>query len=509
MKKAKIFLSLFFIIILMFSLTGCSESANSQLVFEIDSMPTTLDPQLVTTETEMLIVRNIYEGLMRIDAEGNIVTAVAESYIKSGDKYTFTLKDNVLWSDGTNITANDFKFAFLRVSDPVTKSPFAEQIKCINGASEILSGKGNSSMLAVNVINDKTIEFTINSDERSFFELLCSPASMPCNEKFFMDSFGKYGRDPESVLSNGSFSLRSWNTQTLKISLRRSKNYDSNFKAKINSLSLVVNNTDTINKRLEDQTIDGVFLSNYTNLSDSFDYYSKQYISDTIWALILSEKLPIEMRQALMSCVDTDALQQIKNAFFEYSNTFLPKNAEKDILSAISDNNNNLSIEQAKQLFSDSVKKDFKGKIPTFTIYYYNNEHFKNVATCLASRWQKELGAFINIEPVAKISNLSTSEQYSISIVPFSSDQPGAKNFYAQFSANGKNSINNAEFNSILNKEINIDNANQLNKILTQNHTIKPLYYGAKIILISDSISNVLYFDEHGKIDFALAQNNG
>ncbi len=508
LKNTKKFLSIFLVIILLFSLTGCSESATSQLVFEVDSIPTTLDPQLVSTETEMLIVRNIFEGLMRFDSDGNIVTAAAKSYIKNGNQYTFTLNDNVFWSDGTNVTANDFKFAFLRAVNPITKSPFSEQIKCINGASEILSGKGNSSQLAIRVINEKTIEFTINSDENSFFELLCSPVSMPCNEQFFNDSFGKYGRDPETVLSNGSFSLRGWNTQTNKITLRRSKNYDGNFKAKINSLSLVVNNSDTIIKRLEDNTIDGVFLTDYADLLGNLDYYSKQYISDTIWALKISNKMPLEMRQALITCVDTNTLQQIKNVFYEYSNTFLPKNAEQDILLSINTNLNNTTIEQAKELFSNSVKKDFKGKIPSFTIYYYDNEHFKQVATTIAAHWQRQLGAFVNIESVNKISNLYSTDQYNIAIVPFSSDQPGAKSFYSQFSTNGKNSINNIEFNNILNQDINVENANKLNKVLTGNYTIKPLYFGAKVILLNNSVSNVLYFDEHGKIDFTFAQKN-
>lgn len=497
--------------ILLLTLVGCGESANSQIVFEIDSLPTTLDPQLASTETEMLIIRNIYEGLMRKDSNGNIVTAAAESYTKKDNTYTFTLKENLLWSDGTQITAHDFKFAFSRAVNPQTKSPFAEHLKCINGASEILSGKGNPSGLAVMVIDDKNIAFSINSDEQEFFELLCTPISMPCNEEFFVNAFGKYGRDAECVLSNGSFSLRSWNTQNKKITLRRSKNYEGDFKTTISSLSLVTNNTDTVIKRLEDDTIDGVFLSEYADLLGDLNYYSKQRISDTIWVLALNNELPVNIRQALLSTVDANSLKQIKNMFYEYSNTLLPQNAEQDILLNLTDITVKLDSQQAKEQFSDSVKKDLKGKIPNFTVYYYDNVHFKQVATTLASHWQNQLGAFVNIEPVANISNLKTihtMSKYNISILPYSSEQPGAKNFYAQFAENGKNSINNKEFNSIFNQNINIENAGKLNKILTQDHTIKPLYFGSKIILLNSNITNILYFDDYGKIDFTFAQKD-
>lgn len=496
-------------ILLTFSLVGCVESTSSQIVFEISGMPTTLDPQLVSTETEMLIVRNIYEGLMRKNVNGDIVTAAAESYTKNGNTYTFKLRDNLSWSDGTKIVADDFKFSFVRAVDPTTNSPFANQLACINGADEILSGKANPSTLSVTVKDDMTVEFSINSDENAFLELLCAPISMPCNQKFFEKSYGKYGRDVDSVLSNGSFSLRNWNTETQKITLVRSKHYDGQFIAKPYSIALVNNDFDTIHERLNEETVDGVFLNDYIAIDENSDSYTKQYISDTIWALVMSEKLPVDIRKALFSSINESALQNINNPFFEYSHTFLPKNSEQDILQSIQNNDFKLSDAEAKTLFSDSVKKDYKGKFPTISILYYDNDHFKNVATSLAAHWQSILGAFINIEPINKTSRLQSiysSDQYYIAIVPFSSEQPNARSFYSQFTTNGKNSINNKEFDNIFSQSFNEENANKLNQILTNNYKLKPLCFGSNVILMNNAITDVMYLDDYGKIDFCFAK---
>ena len=99
---------------------GCSFSSKSfELSYHLPSDPGNLDPQIATTDSAYTILSNCLEGLLTKGAGGKILPATAESYTVSADGalYTFILKANAKWSNGDNVTADDFVFAFRRLFD--------------------------------------------------------------------------------------------------------------------------------------------------------------------------------------------------------------------------------------------------------------------------------------------------------------------------------------------------------------------------------------------------------
>ena len=114
MKPISKIISLFLSAVFLLTMTACSNTDDAYIYFQLDKTPRTLDPQTAKTDVELLISQNIYEGLMRFDDKGELVCAVAESYQKQGLIYTFTLRKDAKWKNGTEITADDFVFAFRR-----------------------------------------------------------------------------------------------------------------------------------------------------------------------------------------------------------------------------------------------------------------------------------------------------------------------------------------------------------------------------------------------------------
>jgi oligopeptide transport system substrate-binding protein len=110
----------------------------------LDQFPT-LDPQLNEETAGFHVIRDLFEGLLNQDADGNLVPGVATGYEATNDNktYTFSLREDARWSNGDPVTAHDFVYAWRRAVDPATASPYAwylELTEMVN-AEAILAGE--------------------------------------------------------------------------------------------------------------------------------------------------------------------------------------------------------------------------------------------------------------------------------------------------------------------------------------------------------------------------------
>ncbi|MGN0557452.1 MAG: ABC transporter substrate-binding protein, partial [Acutalibacteraceae bacterium] len=188
-----------------------------------------LDPQLAQSDAEFTVVSNCFEGLTALDENGKTVPAAAENIdvSENGCVYTFTLRKNMLWSDGkTPVTADDFAFGLTRALLPDTRAPFASLLLSVKNAAAVHSGKAPASRLGIQAVDAATLVITLERPDRNFLQTLSAPVSLPCPRAFFESTNGKYGLDDDSVLSNGAFYLREWNTEERLISMRRFDEYN-------------------------------------------------------------------------------------------------------------------------------------------------------------------------------------------------------------------------------------------------------------------------------------------
>ena len=134
---------------------GCSqeeegpEYADKTINYHLDAEPRTLDPQIAEDSSSLLIIQAIYEGLARLDENGDPYPGAAESWDANADftQFTFHLREDAVWSsrdaDGNTIpvTAHDFVYAFRRAVAPRTGSQTCEPLYCIQNAQQIRSGE--------------------------------------------------------------------------------------------------------------------------------------------------------------------------------------------------------------------------------------------------------------------------------------------------------------------------------------------------------------------------------
>ena len=175
------------------------------------SDPPTLDPALVTDGTSYGIVIELYSGLVKLTGESNepIAMDLAESYSVSngGRTYKFILRDNLKFSDGSPITASDFKWSWERAAAPDTESPIVDEfLGDILGVQAIIDGDATTAD-GIEVIDDHTLQVTIDAPKPYFIAKLTYPIAFVLNA----DNVTSGGENwTDDLVGTGPFVLKSY-----------------------------------------------------------------------------------------------------------------------------------------------------------------------------------------------------------------------------------------------------------------------------------------------------------
>lgn len=158
------------------------------LTVRLGEVQPTLDPARVTARGGEAILFHLFENLMRWEDDGHgwAVTGYgqAESYTVDTDyagnsTYTFTLREGIVWSDGTAVTAGDFVAAWQRLADPANDLPHRMLMEAVSGYAEVQE-TGDAALLGVSAPDDRTFVVSLNGSPSYFLEEVCASAyTMP------------------------------------------------------------------------------------------------------------------------------------------------------------------------------------------------------------------------------------------------------------------------------------------------------------------------------------------
>lgn len=173
--------------------------------------PELLDPHKTSTVYEAHMLRDLFQGLVMQDAKAELIPGAAESWTVSDDGtvYTFKMRKDAVWSDGSPVTAEDFVYAFQRLEDPATGAEYASMLYPVKNAEEVNTGKAKPDEMGVKAIDAGTLEITLKSPTPYFLEMLTHQATYPVSKA----SIEKLGADwvkPGNLVSNGSYTLAEW-----------------------------------------------------------------------------------------------------------------------------------------------------------------------------------------------------------------------------------------------------------------------------------------------------------
>ena len=182
-----------------------------ELVRHIKDEPASLDPAKAVGLPEIEVIRDLYEGLVNQDEKGNIIPGVAARW-KSNDNrvWTFSLRDNARWTNGQPVTAQDFVYAWQRLVDPKTTSPFASfaALAGISNAQAIIDGKAAPDTLGVTALDARTLQVKLDKPV-PFFPALTANFSLFPVSKTAIEKSGNDWTRPGNLVGNGAFALQS------------------------------------------------------------------------------------------------------------------------------------------------------------------------------------------------------------------------------------------------------------------------------------------------------------
>ena len=153
--------------------TACGKKkAPAAIRVDLSGRVNTLDPQYCSTALERCLLKNCMEGLLRRLPDGTMAEGCAENYSVSADglRYTFTLRENLQWSDGEPLTAKDFVFAFQRIQQGSGSAAAREQFAAIAGMAA-----GERGSLGVAAPDDRTVIITLSRTDPLLPEKLAEP----------------------------------------------------------------------------------------------------------------------------------------------------------------------------------------------------------------------------------------------------------------------------------------------------------------------------------------------
>ncbi|MBE6770029.1 MAG: hypothetical protein E7548_04665 [Ruminococcaceae bacterium] len=430
MKK---FLTFFVsIFILITTLCGCGEDyKNATVYYELAAFPTTLDPSVVSDSTATMISSNIYEGLMRLDYDLNVVCGAAESYSVSGNTYTFTLRDNLKWSNGDPLTAKDFVFGLQRSVDPKTNSPSAQRLSCIKNASEIISGKLPVKNLAVSAPDDKTVVIeTVNSAQ--LLKTLTGLAAMPCNEEFFNKCAGEYGMTASTILSNGSYRIRLWDFENGKMRITKNPNYSGNFVP--NNTSVILTKDEELSpiQRLENENVDMAQIDSLSISKAKELGLNCLTFENTLWLLTVNDtKFSKDLRSVFAMTFNREKYSKSLVDGYRITSDIFPAvvKGKDTVLSPIS-----FSTVSPQTAFKNATGGKALDKI---SIVYYDDPVIRNALVDIAGNWQQLFGVTINLVPSGNLIDLQNqlkNKTYDMCLFPITAKDSSLSDYLKQFS---------------------------------------------------------------------------
>ena len=171
---------------------------------------TTADPQMVEDVSGSYFVRDLFEGLMNQDADGNLIPGVATGYTTNDakDVYTFTLRNNARWSDGNPVTAHNFVYAWRRLADPATASPYSwfADIMALENVGAVMSGESPPEALGIRALDNHTLEVRLTAS-LPYFAAMTTHASTFPSPQWTVRTFGDGWTKPGNIVGNGAYVL--------------------------------------------------------------------------------------------------------------------------------------------------------------------------------------------------------------------------------------------------------------------------------------------------------------
>ena len=503
---------------------GCGKKKADGITVQIGPNPETLDPALNSAVDGGNMLITLFETLLIIDQDNKVQPGQAEKYEVSPDglTWTFTMRDGLKWSDGTDLNAKDFEYTFKRIADTNVAAPYAETvIGMIEGYKDAIDSK-NPEKLNVKASDDgKTLTIKL-AYPCSYFDKIVAFGTMSPVQKATVEKNGdSWATKPETYVCNGPYTITEW-TPSEKIVCKKNENYKGGWDS-----SKIVNDKLTF-LLLEDssasytaytggtaQLIKDVPTEEIPTLKkDKKDEFNVDPILGTYYLSMNLNKAPFNnknVRKALSLAIDRDyvantVMQGTYTPAYNYVGTgvddvetgkFLENSKAANGGKTYISEDYKANLEEAKKALAEAGYPEGKG-FPTITYSTNDTGYHKALAEYLQQVY-KDLGITMNIDIVdwSSFTPKRRAGEYEMARNGWVMDYNDASNMIELFvSSNGNNDgkYNNPAFDKAMNdskvadKTAHFAALHEAEKIVSEDYGFIPVAYYNDFWLQSTSL---------------------
>ena len=479
---------------------------------------TSIDPGKASDQASSSVIEQVFEGLTRVQADGKTYgPGVAESWTVSedGKTYTFKLRSDAKWSNGDQVKASDFEYAWKRVLTPEFAADYANLFYVLKGAEEFNKGTGKAEDVGVKAVDDTTLEVTLKEPTAYFLELTAFYAYAPVNQAV-VEAHSDWADDlGENYVTNGAFKLASWN-HSADYTLEKSDAYWDKDNVKLD--------------KVEAEIVESEATATNKFRSGEIDYLGAPYGSvslDAIESFKADGSLKIEDQSAIYWYKTNTKDEVMQNANIRKALalaidrqglvTNVTKAEQKPALGMVPSSVAGFETdrgyfkdgdyEKAKEYLAKGLEELGK-KDPseiTVKLSFNTSEAHAAIAQYIQEGWSKNLGVKVeldNSEFQVYLDRLKTGD-FQVARLGWSADYNDATTFLNQYrtvdAGNNYTNWENAQYKELLDKATaetdatkRLDLLKQAEAILVEEMPVLPIYYYTNVSVSKPNVKGLV-----------------
>lgn len=497
-------------------------SSGSKKVLRLNNNeePGSLHPGTAQGTHDSWILEHAFEGLTKKTPEGEIVDGMAEKWTVSDDAltWTFHLKDDITWSNGDPVTAEDFEYAWKYALNPESASEYAYQLYYLKGGETYNNAEEGADLQAledavgVKAEDEKTLVITLEQPTPYFEDLTSFYTYYPINKKV-QEENPDWALEAASYVSNGAFKLTEWEHKA-NMKLEKNEHYYDKDKIKLDEVHFVINDNENSSWQMYQndeldlvyplpQDVQGQLLESkdpeFNNGPDLSVYYYN--LNNTVKPF--NNK---KVRKALSMALERQTLvEHVAQGGQQPAFSIVPPG----ILDVEGDYQKNTGalfkedVEEAKKLLTEGLAEEGMDKMPAFSLVYNTQEGHKKLAEAVQEMWRKNLEVDVTLENVefqVKIDREKAGD-YQISRAGWSGDYVDPMTFIDLWVTDGShNDANwsNVEYDklveiakSTMDKKKRMDAMHKAEEILMDEMPIIPIYFYTKPFAVKPHVKGI------------------
>lgn len=488
-------------------------SGDQTLNINIKTEPPSLHPGTSSDTTSSAVLDQVFEGLTRINLEGEPEEAMAESIDVSEDglTYTFQIREDAEWSNGDPVTAEDFEYAWKWVLDPESAdTDYAYQLYPIKGAEDAKENGGSLDDVGITVEDEKTLVVELTQPTDYFLELTAFHTYYPLNKDVASEN-DKWALDVgDDYVTNGPFKLVSWDHKD-RIVIEKNEDYWDADTVQLETITMhMIDDESTALSMYENDEldwigdpVDAIPLAAIQSMKDAGElhiedraglyYYAVNHEDEVLGNANIRKALALSINR--QGIVDNVTQTEEKPAMALVPPSMFEENEE----GYFADND----IDEAKKYLEKGLEELGLDELPAIKLSYNTDEGHAAIAQAVQDMWNKNLD--LNVELNNEEWNVyldSLGEgNYQIGRMGWIADFNDAINFLEIFETVGGNNYTNwenDEFKALLKDsraELDSDKRQEILKeaeeLFMEELPIVPVYFYTNTYAAKDNVKGI------------------